>query len=119
MRSCRKSNKQNTNWMDDESGEKEGGGEAEKKNVLRTTVCASALAVERLGDPDRFWQLLKNQELFRVDLQRHQEMHFKWPLRHVSKRESISLALTFFQAFELISAPAASARRPDQLEHST
>lgn len=52
-----------------------------------TTECASALAVERLGDPDRFWQLLKSQELFRVDLQRHQEVHFKWPLRHVSKRE--------------------------------
>lgn len=28
-----------------------------------TTECASALAVERLGDPDRFWQLLKSQEL--------------------------------------------------------
>lgn len=113
MRSCRKSNKQNTNGMEYESGENEGGGGAEKQNVLRTTVCASALAVERLGDPDRFWQLLKNQELFRVDLQRHQEVHFKWPLRHVSKRESIPL--TFSKHFELIFAPAASARRPDQL----
>lgn len=94
MRSCRKSNKQNTNGMEDESGEREqhdGGGQ----NVLRTTECASALAVERLGDPDRFWQLLKSQELFRVDLQRHQEVHFKWPLMHVSTgeraRESPSL----------------------------
>lgn len=85
MRSCRKSNKQNTNGMEDESGER--AARRRRQNVLRTTECASALAVERLGDPDRFWQLLKSQELFRVDLQRHQEVHFKWPLMHVSTGE--------------------------------